>query len=116
MGESMKDYIQIGLHSLGISVIDDINREDLFYITINASKELWTETRNYSVNPIPQKMHQHLDQHYKTYLHDKEKSAHGQPLHHKYEIDKHRVRSIGQFFCSRKCHMFFLIEVCLIRW
>lgn len=94
----MKDYIQIGFHSLAISVIDDINREDLFYITINPSKELWTETRNYSVNPISQKLHHYLDQNYKTYLQDKEKSTNGQQSHHKYQIDKHRVRRIEILF------------------
>ncbi len=57
----MKDSIKISLNSIGISIINDISRDDLLYISINPSKELWTE---FNSKPISPKMNKILDKHY----------------------------------------------------
>ncbi|CAF4251963.1 unnamed protein product, partial [Rotaria sordida] len=58
--ESIDSYIQIGLRCLGISIIDDINHEDLLYITLNPTKDMWTETRNFNIKPVEYKLNQSI--------------------------------------------------------
>ncbi|CAF0900458.1 unnamed protein product [Adineta steineri] len=85
--ESMKEYIQIGIRSVGISIVDDINRADLFYITINQSDEIWTEKRKFNIQPLSSKINQDLEQHYKTFLKHKQEN--------KFEIDQNRYVSFN---------------------
>ncbi|CAF4374245.1 unnamed protein product, partial [Adineta steineri] len=58
---SMKEYIQIGIRSFGISIVDDINREDLFYITINQSDEIWIGKRKFNIQSLSSKINQNLE-------------------------------------------------------
>jgi hypothetical protein len=81
----MKDYIKLSLHSIGISVINDIKREDLLYISINPSKEVWCETKQFNLKPIGYKINQNLEEHYQTYI---------QQSQNKFQIDKNRVRNL----------------------
>jgi hypothetical protein len=92
LSESMNSYIEISFCSVGISIINDINREDLFYISINPSKELWTETRKFNVKPLGQKLNQSLEEHYKTYIKQYQDNSNNQQLTNKFQIDKNRVR------------------------
>ncbi|CAF1173038.1 unnamed protein product [Adineta ricciae] len=84
LSEKMKDYIEISFHSIGLSIIDDINRTDLFYVTINPTKEIWTEKRKISSQPLSIKLNEHLDQHYKTF------SKSNQQTENQFEIEKNR--------------------------
>jgi hypothetical protein len=68
MNETMNDYIQISLNSIGISIINDIKRDDLFYITINPSKNIWTFYKNFNIRPLGSKLNQYLEDNYKKYL------------------------------------------------
>ena len=83
----MKDYIQISLNSIAISILNDISRDDLFYISINPSKELWTERWKFNIKPISPKMNQLLE---KYYLKNSEENH--------FQLDKHRVRFKFLFF------------------
>ena len=94
MSESMKDYIQLSLNSLAIAVINGIKREDLFYISINPSKEIWTETRKFNIKPLGPKLNQHLEDNYQKYL----KKDH----ENKFDIDKQRVIDFFLFEKERR--------------
>lgn len=54
--EQMNIYIQLVFNSIALSLINDINRDNLFYISINPSKEIWTEMKNFNSNPIQQNL------------------------------------------------------------
>jgi hypothetical protein len=92
MNETMKNYLQLSFRSVGISIINDITRDDLFYITINPSKEIWTEKRRFNSKPLSQKINQHLDEQHKKYLKDQEENN-----QRNYDIDKHRVKKLKIF-------------------
>jgi hypothetical protein len=113
MSESMKDYIQINLHSIGISIINDRDRDDLFYITINPSKELWTETRKFHVRPLGPKLNQSLEESYKKYLQQNQDKSNKQQIQNKFKIDKTRVKFILN---KNKKMFFFKNKVCIIQW
>lgn len=93
MNETMNDYIQISLHSIGLSIINDVRREDLFYITINPSKEIWTFYKHYNIRPLGSKLNHSLEEHYQKYLKQFEDSH---AKENKFSLDKHRV--ITSFF------------------
>jgi hypothetical protein len=89
INESMNSYIQIGFHSIGISIVNDVDEEDLIYLSLNPTKDIWTETRKFNVKPICQDLSQSLDEHYKTFIQSKSKSK---QIKNKFEIDKNRVK------------------------
>jgi hypothetical protein len=89
ISEKMNIYIQTGFHSIGISIINDRNCDDLFYININPSKEIWTEMKNFNSNPIQQKLNQTSEKHYQTYLKDSEENSNDKDQ--SYEIDQNGV-------------------------
>ncbi|CAF4893614.1 unnamed protein product, partial [Rotaria sp. Silwood1] len=86
ISKSMDSYIQIGLRCLGISIINDINHEDLLYITLNPTKDMWTETRNFNVKPVEHKLNQSIEEYYKKY----QENSNEQQIDQKYKIDKNR--------------------------
>jgi DNA-binding cell septation regulator SpoVG len=90
--EAMKDYIQITFHAIGISIINDIDQEDLIYISLNPTKDMWTETRKFSVKPVTQKLNDAIEQHYKTYNKQNEENSNDQQSENKFKLDKNRVR------------------------
>ncbi|CAF3075734.1 unnamed protein product, partial [Rotaria sp. Silwood2] len=86
ISESMDSYIQIGLRCLGISIINDINHEDLLYISLNPTKDMWTETRNFNVQPVEHKLNHSIEEYYKKY----QENSNEQQTDQKYQIDKNR--------------------------
>jgi len=86
----MKECIELSLHSIGISIIDDIHRQDLFYITINQSKEIWTERRKFQLKSVSSNLNNKLEENYKIFLKEQDNSTDEQ-IETKYEIDKNRV-------------------------
>ena len=80
--ESMKEYIEILFHQMAISLIDDVHRQDLFYLTINPSKEIWTERNEFHTKAVSADLHRHLEENHKKYLKD--------PWTKEYPLDKHQ--------------------------
>jgi hypothetical protein len=89
----MSQHVQIGLRDIGIAVIDDISRHDLFYITINKSKEIWTEFRKGQSRPLSRDLNNRLEEHYKSYVkHYGTSSGHDEASKKKYHLDDKRVQ------------------------
>lgn len=82
----LSQYIEISLSEIGISIINDITHDDLFYITINKSKEIWTETQNTVIKPLQPKLNHDLKKSYKKYLKYKKDQE------NEYRIMKHHVK------------------------
>ncbi len=88
----MSQYIQISLREIGISIVNDITRDDLLYITINKSKEIWTERRKSVVKPLSRELNHRLEKTYKTHTRSRKANPNDTRLEQKkYHIDKHRV-------------------------
>ncbi|CAF1000299.1 unnamed protein product [Rotaria sordida] len=51
LAESMGQCVQIGIHDIGLSMINDITREEMLYISLNKSKVIRTETKRSLVQP-----------------------------------------------------------------
>ncbi|CAF4436383.1 unnamed protein product, partial [Adineta steineri] len=92
MSESINEYIQIAFRDIGISIVNDITRDDLFYITINQTKDIWTETKNFSLKPLPEKINHQLDHQYKKY----QKEHEDKQAENRYELDKNRYVSFNE--------------------
>jgi hypothetical protein len=102
MKELMKTYIELSLRSVGISVIDDINRTDLLYITINPSREIWTEKRKITDQPLSLRLNEHLDQHYQSHSVDQ-----------RYDIGQNRVNPfVSCFFREFYSASFSVCHIC----
>ncbi|CAF4846541.1 unnamed protein product, partial [Rotaria sp. Silwood1] len=68
LAESMGQRIQIGIYDIGISIVNDITREEILYISINKSKVIWTETKGSRFRPLSQNMNKSLEELYKSYV------------------------------------------------
>ncbi|CAF3861922.1 unnamed protein product, partial [Adineta steineri] len=88
LSESMEQYIEISVREIGLSVINDITHEDLFYITINKSKKIWTETRKSLIKPLSSKLNRQLEKRYKIHMKQRQVKT--------YHIRKHRLVSFNE--------------------
>ena len=94
--EPIHNYIQLIVHSIGVSIINDITRDDLLYVTINPSKDIWITKHKYDLEPVPAPLNLHLEENYTTYI----KHRHDQhPIRReiredRYTIDNNLVRQI----------------------
>ncbi|UJR16774.1 hypothetical protein I4U23_003674 [Adineta vaga] len=66
--EIMDQYIDISFHDISLSIINDITHEDLVYITINKSKQIWTETQKSLIKPLSNKLNRQLEKKYRVHL------------------------------------------------
>ncbi|CAF1398617.1 unnamed protein product [Adineta ricciae] len=76
--EPIRNYIQLIVHSIGVSIINDITRDDLLYVTINPSKDIWITKHKYDFEPVPAPLNLHLEENYTTYI--------------KHRYDQHPIR------------------------
>lgn len=98
LGESMSQHLQVGISDVGIAIIDDITRNDLFYISISKSNEIWMETKKNSIKPLSRELNHQLDEHYKSYTKDRNVHPNTEELNRKkHRIDENRVRLIQSF-------------------
>ncbi len=91
--ESMSQYIQISLREIGISVVNDITRDDLLYVTIKKSKEIWTERHKSVVKPLSRELNHCLEKHYQTHIKNRNANPNTKIVEQKqYYIDKNCVK------------------------
>ncbi|CAF4508473.1 unnamed protein product, partial [Rotaria socialis] len=66
--ESMYQRLQIGMHDIGVSIVNDMTGEEILYISINKSKVIWTEIKRARVRPLPNDINASLEKLYKTHV------------------------------------------------
>ncbi len=89
----MSQYIEISLREIGISVVNDITRDDLLYITINKSKEIWTERHKSVVKPLSRELNYCLEKDYQTHIKNRNANPNDKLIEQKqYYIDKNCVK------------------------
>ncbi|CAF1542330.1 unnamed protein product [Adineta steineri] len=91
LAESMGQRVQIGIHDIGLSIVNDVTREEMLYISLNKSKVVWTETRRSRVRPLSHDMNIHLEELYRTHLEQREANPDDKELlKNKYHMEQFR--------------------------
>ena len=88
----MGQRVQIGIHDIGLSIVNDITREEMLYISLNKSKVIWTETRRSRVRPLSHDINVHLEELYKKHVEQREANPDDKELiRKKYHMVEFRV-------------------------
>lgn len=99
MAEAMGQCVQIGIHDIGLSIVNDITREEMLYISLSKSKVVWTETRKSRVRPLSNDVNRQLEDLYRNHLQQRELNPDDKELvHRKYHMGEFRVRFISFHF------------------
>jgi hypothetical protein len=92
--ETMDQRIQIGIHDIGISIVNDLTREEMIYISLNKSKAVWTETKKSRVKPLSNDLNNQLEENYQKHVIDREiNPPNKQAQRKKYESKYYSVRN-----------------------
>ncbi|CAF0945953.1 unnamed protein product [Adineta ricciae] len=91
LAESMDQRIQIGIQDIGISIVNDITREEMLFISLNKSKTIWTEAKKSRVKPLPEDVNTQLEALYQTHMQKREANPDDRELLvAKYSSEKYR--------------------------
>ncbi|CAF3406460.1 unnamed protein product [Rotaria sp. Silwood1] len=66
--QSICRRLQLGISDVGLSIVNDVQREELLYISLKKSKLLWVQIRKSRVKPFSHDIHTHLEELYKIHL------------------------------------------------
>ena len=101
LAESMGQHIQIGIHDIGVSIVNDHTREEMLYISLNKSRVIWTEMKKSRVRPLSHEVNAHLEELYKTHVEKREANPEDKDLlRNKYHMEEYRVGPIDSLFLS----------------
>jgi hypothetical protein len=67
LAESMDQSLLIGIHDIGISIVNDLTREEMLYISFNKSKVVWTETKKSRIKPLSTDLNNQLENNYQIH-------------------------------------------------
>lgn len=88
----MDQLIQIRIHDIGISIVNDVLGEEIFYISLNKSKVIWTETKRSRVRPFSQAVNIHLEELYRKHVEQCESNPDDKEIQkQKYQMKGFRV-------------------------
>ncbi|CAF4694135.1 unnamed protein product, partial [Rotaria sp. Silwood1] len=60
--------VQINIHDIGISIVDNITREEILYTSYNKSEVIWTETKRNRVKPLSHSINTYLEELYTIHV------------------------------------------------
>ena len=90
--ESICRRIQLGIPNVGLSIVNDITREELLYISLKKSKVLWVQVGKSRVKPFSYKIHTNLEELHKSHLQRIEINPNDQTIvHTKYQMSEYRA-------------------------
>jgi hypothetical protein len=105
----MDQRVQIGIHDIGLSIVNDISREEMLYISLSKSKVVWTETRKSRARPLPNDINHRLEELYRDHVEQREANPDNRELlRKKYQLDDYRV-------CSTLCSSFIISSLIISR-
>ncbi len=78
---SIPRCLQIGIPDVGLSIVNDLKREEVVYISLNKSKVQWVKKKKTRMKPFSSNTHTRLEEIYRT---NPNRQA-------KYQINKYRV-------------------------
>ncbi|CAF0751812.1 unnamed protein product [Rotaria sordida] len=89
LAEAMGQRLQIGIHDIGISIVNDVTREEILYISLNKSKVIWTETKRCHVRPLSHNLNKNLEELYKSYVEECETNPDNKSIQRKkYHVEE----------------------------
>ena len=101
LSDSMTQSVEIAVHDIGISIVNDISHEELLYISFNRSKVIWTEAKRTRVKPLSNEYNKQLEEEYQKHLEERELDpSNKQLLSKKYQSEDFRVNPIGVSFIN----------------
>jgi hypothetical protein len=93
LAESMGQRIQIGIHDIGISIVNDLTRKEMLYISLNKSKVVWTKTKKSRVKPLSNNINNQLEELYTAHMIQREANPDNKQLLRKtYNTKEFRVQ------------------------
>lgn len=99
LSDAMSQSIEIAVHDIGISIVNDITREELLYISFNRSKVIWTEAKRTRVKPLSNDDNKQLEAEYQKHMEERELDPSNKKLlSKKYQSEDFRVNPFGVFF------------------
>jgi hypothetical protein len=92
LAETMGQQIIMGIQDIGVSIVNDVTREEMLYISLNKSKVIWTETKKTRVKPLSNEMNLKIEDIYRTHAEQLEANPNDKELVRKqYPMDGDRV-------------------------
>ncbi|CAF4733809.1 unnamed protein product, partial [Rotaria sp. Silwood2] len=94
MAESMDQFIQIGIHDIGVSIVNDITREEIILISLNKSKVIWNEMKRNRFKPLSPTVNAYLEVLYTAHVEQCEMNPDNKELQKKkYQMEGFREAS-----------------------
>lgn len=88
----MGQHIQIGIHDIGVSIVNDLKSQELLYISMNKSRVIWTEPKRSRVKPLSADVNAHLEELYKSHMEKLEANPDNpEVLKNKYHMEDYHV-------------------------
>jgi len=88
----MGQRIVIGIQDIGVSIVNDLSREEILFISLNKSKVVWTEAKKSRVKPLSSETNTQLENLYKAHREQHEANPDDKQLLKKtYRSDHYRV-------------------------
>ncbi len=94
---SIDQRIEIGIHDIGISIVNDLTRKEMIYISLNKSKAIWTETKKSRIKPLSNDLNNQLEEKYQEHRSEREDNpTDKQLIRKKYQTKDY---SVSNYFC-----------------
>ena len=98
LADSISQCIQMAIQDIGISIVNDIDREELLYISLNKSKAIWTEKKRTRARPISNDDNDQLEEQFREHQKERERDPNNKQLSTKiYKFNDFRVRRAFSF-------------------
>ena len=108
LAETMGQHIHIGIHDIGISIVNDMTREEMLYISFNKSKVVWTEAKKSRVKPLSTELNTKLEDLYRSHAEQREANPDDkQLLTKRYQTEQYRVKFHLRLFHQIHLSFFF---------
>ncbi len=70
----------MGIPDIGISIVNDLTREEMLYISLNKSNVVWTEQKKSRAKPLSSDLNTQLEDLYRTHLEEREANPNDKQL------------------------------------
>lgn len=92
MTEINGQRIHIAIDDIGLSIVNDIKKQELLYISFNKSKVIWTETKKARVKPLEDDINKQLEDLYQKHSEEHEARPDDKELlKRRYKTDHYKV-------------------------
>jgi len=88
----MGQRIVIGIQDIGVSIVNDLSREEILFMSLNKSKTVWAEAKKSRIKPLSSEINTQIEDLYKVHRAQREANPDDKQLLKKtYRSDHYRV-------------------------